>query len=315
MVVAIITGPNGQDGTYLKQFLETKGYEIKLYNGNILDTERLYKTIEYYKNYNGIIEIYNLAAKVDVGVSLNNALDVYKVNSEGVLLLLETVKALNMIEKCRIFQASSSEIFDKNTEEDIINEFSLCKPFTIYGISKYSADLILKSYRKFYGFHVSSGVLFNHESPLRKEKFVTSKIVKGLKNVLNGTQEYLELGNIEARRDFGHAKDFVRAMWLIVQQDKPDDYIIATGKIHSIREFIELTLKHMNKNINWEGEDENEIGSVDGKPIIKISKEFYRPLDSKKLIADTNKIRKNINWEPEYDFNDIIKDMIKEMKP
>jgi GDPmannose 4,6-dehydratase len=191
----------------------------------------------------------------------------------------------------------------------------LCKPFTIYGISKYSADLILKSYRKFYGFHVSSGVLFNHESPLRKEKFVTSKIVKGLKNVLNGTQEYLELGNIEARRDFGHAKDFVRAMWLIVQQDKPDDYIIATGKIHSIREFIELTLKHMNKNINWEGEDENEIGSVDDKPIIKISKEFYRPLDSKKLIADTNKIRKNINWEPEYDFNDIIKDMIKEMKP
>ena len=175
--------------------------------------------------------------------------------------------------------------------------------------------MIVKLYRERYGFHVSSGILFNHESPLRDEKFVTSKIIKGLKNILNGTQKYLELGNIEAQRDFGHAEDFVKAMWLIVQRDKPDDYIIATGKMHSIREFIELSLKYMNKNIKWEGKDENEIGNVDGKPIIKISKEFYRPLDTKNITADINKIIKTINWKPEYGFNDIIKDMIKEMKP
>jgi len=310
MVLAIITGPNGQDGTYLKQFLEIKGYDIKLYNNDILDIECFHKTLECYKNYNGIIEIYNLAAKVDVGIKLNDALNVYKVNSEGILLILETVKVLNMIEKCRIFQASSSEIFDKETENSIITESSPRKPTTIYGISKHSADLIVKLYRECYGLHVSSGILFNHESPLRNEKFVTSKIIKGLKNIFNGTQEYLELGNIEAQRDFGHAKDFVRAMWLIVQQDIPDDYIIATGKLHSIRTFIELSLKCMKKNVKWEGENENEIGIVDGRPIIKISKSFYRPLDTKILMAYTDKIRTTLHWEPEYDFNALIEDMI-----
>lgn len=314
-MVAIITGPNGQDGIYLNKLLQSKGYDVKLYDGDILDINSFHKTLECYKNYEGIIEIYNLAAKVDVGLNLNNTLDVYKVNSEGILVILETIRNLNMIKKCRIFQASSAEIFDKESINTLKSELSSCKPKTIYGISKYSADMIVKLYRERYGFHVSSGILFNHESPLRDEKFVTSKIVKGLKNIFNGTQKYLELGNIEAQRDFGHAEDFVKAMWLIVQQDKPDDYIIATGKMHSIREFIELSLKYMNKNIKWEGKDENEIGNVDGKPIIKISKEFYRPLDTKNITADINKIIKTINWKPEYDFNDIIKDMIKEMKP
>ncbi len=315
MVVSIITGSNGQDGIYLNKLLQSKGYDVKLYDGDILDINSFHKTLECYKNYVGIIEIYNLAAKVDVGINLNNTLDVYKVNSESILVILETVKKLNMIEKCRIFQASSAEIFDKDNSDIHKSEKSLRNPKTIYGISKYSADLIVKLYREVYGLHVSSGILFNHESPLRNEKFVTSKIIKGLKNIFNGTQEYLELGNIDAKRDFGHAEDFVKAMWLILQQEKPDDYIIATGETHSIREFIELSLKWMNKKIKWEGKNENEIGIVENKPIIKISKEFYRPLDTKNITADINKIIKTINWKPEYGFNDIIKDMIKEIKP
>ena len=265
---AIITGSNGQDGKYLFSFLHGHGYDVCRYTDNVLNKDNLKETIKRYSHVDKI-EIYNLAAKVNVGISIPNPIETFHVNSMGILTILESVRELDLINKCRIFQASSSEIFNKIYKDSNIihyqNENSIKDPQTIYGISKLAADNIVKMYRNVHGLHVSSGILFNHESPLRKDNFVTTKIIKGLKNIYKGELEYIELGNINAHKDWGHAKDYVAAMWLILQNNQADDYVIATGKHHSVRNFIEKTLDVMGKTIKWEGEDENEIGIVDEK--------------------------------------------------
>ena len=310
----IITGPNGQDGKYLFSFLQGRGYNVCKYQGDVLDKERLKDVIKQYSDADRI-EIYNLAAKVNVGISIPNPIETFHVNSIGILTILESVRELELVNKCRIFQASSSEIFDKACPESGMinyqNEKSIKDPQTVYGISKLAADNIVKMYRQVHGIHVSSGILFNHESPFRKDNFVTSKIIKGLKRIYKGEIDYIELGNINAYKDWGHAKDYVYAMWLILQNENAGDYVIATGKHNSVRTFIETTLDVMCKKIKWKGENENEIGIVDGKTIIKISKKFYRPNDDKIIIGNPYKLKEKTGWEPVHNLRKLIIDMLR----
>lgn len=288
MNVAIITGYLGQDGKYLSKFLHRKKYTVEGYKINVLDKKNFYKLLLKYKDFENI-EIYNLAAKVNTGLKVSNAIETFHVNSIGILTILEVVKELKLIEKCKIFQASSSE--------------TLHNPDTIYSISKISADLIVKMYRNVHGFHVSSGILFSHDSPYKNEKFVTPKIINGLKKVMLGEIEHVEVGNIDTYKDWGHAEDYVEAMWLILQNKEPDDYVVSTGQKHTIREMIELTLKYMGKQITWKGENINEVGMVDNKIVIKVSNKFYKPYKKEKEFDAYKRVQ---NWKPKYDLENII---------
>jgi len=286
MKVALITGASGQDGSYLHEFLKGKGYNIKCINRGDDIRECVLDCIEY-----SHIEIYNLAAQSHVGESFKNATNTFQTNTETILFILETVKHLGIQHKCKIFQASSSEM--------------LGEPSSLYGISKLSAHLIAKYFREIHGMFVCSGILYNHESPRRKVTFVTQKIIQGLKS-----GECFTLGNIEARRDWGHAKDYVEAMWLMLQQEQPDDYVVATGKTHSVREFIEIAVHKMGKKIVWSGKGLNGEGRIDGKVIIKVSEEFYRPDDTKPIpMGDPSKLEA-IGWSRKYTLPDIIEEML-----
>jgi GDPmannose 4,6-dehydratase len=212
-----------------------------------------------------------------------------------------------MEDKCRIYQASSSEMFGK-VEEHPQNESTVFNPQTLYGVSKVAAHCLIKNYREMYGLYACSGILYNHESPRRSDKFVTQKIIQGLKS-----GKCFEIGNLESRRDWGHARDYVEAMWIALQQDKPDDYVVATGKTHSVREFIEIAVNKMNKTITWSGENENEYGTIDGEVVVKVSKAFYRPYDVGLLVGDSSKIEK-LGWSRKYDMEDLIEDMLKNME-
>jgi len=282
MKVALITGASGQDGSYLQELLQGKGYNIKCINRGDDIRECVLDCIEYSQ-----IEIYNLAAQSHVGKSFKNATNTFQTNTENILLILENVKHLGIQHKCKIFQASSSEM--------------LGEPSSLYGISKLSAHLIAKHFREIHGMFVCSGILYNHESPRRKDTFVTQKIIQGLKS-----GECFTLGNIDARRDWGHAKDYVEAMWLMLQQERPDDYVVATGKTHSVREFIEIAVHKLGKKIIWSGEG----GRIDGKVIVKVSEEFYRPDDTKSIpVADPSKLEA-IGWSRKYTLPDIIEEML-----
>ena len=286
MKVALITGASGQDGSYLQELLQSKGYVIKCINRNDDIREYILDCVEY-----SHVEIYNLVAQSHVGKSFKNATNTFQTNTENILLILETVKNLGIQHKCKIFQASSSEM--------------LGEPSSLYGISKLSAHLIAKHFRQNYGMFVCSGILYNHESPRRKDIFVTQKIIKGLKS-----GECFTLGNIDARRDWGHAKDYVEAMWLMLQQEEPDDYVVATGKTYSVREFIEIAVHKMGKKIVWSGKGLNGEGRIDGKLIVKVSEEFYRPDDTKLIpVADPSKLEA-IGWLRKYTLDDIIEEML-----
>lgn len=286
MHVAIITGASGQDGSYLHELLQSKGYIVKCVNRGDDVHECVLDCIEY-----SHIEIYNLVAQSHVGKSFKNATNTFQTNTENILLILETVKNLGIQHKCKIFQASSSEM--------------LGEPTSLYGISKLSAHLIAKHFRETYDMFVCSGILYNHESPRRKDTFVTQKIIQGLKS-----GECFILGNIDARRDWGHAKDYVEAMWLMLQQEEPDDYVVATGKTYSVREFIEIAVHKMGKKIVWSGKGLNGEGRIDGKLIVKVSEEFYRPDDTKLIpVADPSKLEA-IGWLRKYTLDDIIEEML-----
>ena len=286
MKVALITGASGQDGSYLHELLQSKGYIIKCINRGDDIRECVMDCIEYTQ-----IEIYNLAAQSHVGKSFKNATNTFQTNTETILFILETVKHLGIQDKCKIFQASSSEM--------------LGEPSSMYGVSKLSAHLIMKYFRETYGMFVCSGILYNHESPRRKDTFVTQKIIQGLKS-----GKCFTLGNIDARRDWGHAKDYVEAMWLMLQQGQPDDYVVATGKTHSVREFIEIAVHKMGKKIVWSGKGLNGEGRIDGKVIVKVSEEFYRPDDTKSIpMADPSKLEA-IGWSRKYTLPEIVGEML-----
>lgn len=286
MKAALITGANGQDGSYLQEFLKNKGYAVKCFNreDDILNYSNVHSCISQYDE----VEIYNLAAQSQVGIQPRVT---YELNTLGLLNILESVKNLGIQHKCKIFQASSSEM--------------LGEPSSLYGISKLSAHLIAKHFRETYDMFVCSGILYNHESPRRKDTFVTQKIIQGLKS-----GECFTLGNIDARRDWGHAKDYVEAMWLMLQQDQPSDYVVATGKTHSVREFIEIAVHKLGKKIVWSGKGLNGEGRIDGKLIVKVSEEFYRPDDTKLIpVADPSKLEA-IGWLRKYTLDDIIEEML-----
>lgn len=326
--VAIITGVTGQDGSYLSEFLLEKGYTVfgivrrstypihssnlsnvcltnpnfKILTADLTDQSSLRNVFEQVKDFPKI-EVYNLAAQSHVGVSFSCPISTAEINFLGTLNILEAIKQLGLIPKTWFYQASTSEMFGK-VQEVPQKETTPFYPRSPYGVAKLAAHCMMINYRESYGLFACSGILFNHESPRRGSNFVTQKIVQCLRKCI---EPYLEIGNLEARRDWGHAKDYVRAMWLMLQQDEPDDYIVSSGEQHSVREFVELVTPDP---IIWEGEGVNEIGrsSTTGKILVRVNPVFYRPCEVDTLLGDSSKIR-GIGWVPEFSFQDLVKNM------
>ncbi|AFK65996.1 GDP-mannose 4,6-dehydratase [Ostreococcus lucimarinus virus OlV6] len=327
---SIITGATGQDGSYLCELLLEKGYDVKclvrrstydietgnlkpvlnriqLYEGDILDQPVVHKIINDCGEYDRI-EIYNLAAQSHVHTSFRCPSYTFETNTTGILNILESVRQSSDPSKYRVYQASTSEMFGKVRETPQTEETPFY-PRSVYGVSKLAAHWLVKNYRESYGMYACSGILFNHESPRRGADFVTKKITDGVKQIVKGEREFLELGNLNAARDWGHAKDYVEAMWLMLQQEEADEYVVATGETHSVRQFVEMCFKEVGKEITWEGAAEKEVGLVDGKVVIKVSPKFYRPCEVDALIGNASKI-KNIGWVQKNTVHDLIKDMM-----
>jgi len=328
MKIALITGITGQDGSYLAELLLKKGYEvhgivrraslinthridhiynkINLHYGDLTDATSLISIIKKVQPD----EIYNLGAQSHVKVSFELPEYTGQVDALGTLRVLEAVRLLGMEEKTRIYQASTSELYGL-VQETPQSETTPFHPRSPYGVAKLYGYWIVKNYREAYGMHCSSGILFNHESPRRGETFVTRKIVRGLKAISEDKQVLLKLGNLDARRDWGHAKDYARAMWLMLQQDTPDDYVIATGHQYSVRTFVEKCAPYFGYNIEWYGKGEDEIG-VDRKTkktIIQVDSRYYRPAEVETLLGDATKAKEKLEWEPEITFDELVKDM------
>lgn len=322
---ALITGITGQDGSYLTEFLLEKGYKvfgivqnyknlgliekiknkIFLFEGNLLDSESLNHAIQKIKPD----EVYHLAGISSVGRSWQDPILTNNVNVMGTIRLLEALRRFQINSK--IFNASSSEMF--GYDDKIIDEASKFDPKNPYAISKCHAHWTSSVYRKSYKMFICNGIMFNHESPRRGDSFVTKKIAKGVVKIKNGTQKCLYLGNLDAKRDWGFAPDYVEAMWLMLQGKKPDDYVIATGKIHSVREFLEKMFLLSGINIKTNkllGTEEQYIRTDNNETVVKITKDFFRPIDSPPLIGNNNKARKILGWKPRKDFDDIIRIML-----
>ena len=332
MKIALITGVTGQDGSYLAELLLEKGYEVhgvkrrasslntervdqifdtnknfKLHYGDLTDSTNLIRIIQEVQPD----EIYNLGAQSHVKVSFETP--EYTANSDavGTLRLLEAIRILGMEKKVRFYQASTSEMFGK-VQEVPQTENTPFYPRSPYGVSKLYAHWITKNYREAYGIHASSGILFNHESPRRGETFVTRKITRGMSRISVGVQDILYLGNLDAKRDWGHAKDYVRAMWMMLQQDEPDDYVIATGQQYSVRDFVEKTAPYFGISIDWMGDGLKEMGYDWNlkRPIVKVSDKYFRPTEVDSLLGDASKAKEKLGWEPEITFDNLIEDMV-----
>ena len=315
--VALITGITGQDGSYLAELLLEKDYEVHgiVRRSSLINTHRIdsiydrinlhYGDLTDATNIIGVIqkvqpdEIYNLGAQSHVKVSFETPEYTGQVDGLGTLRVLEAVKLLGMEKKTRIYQASTSELYGK-VQEVPQTETTPFYPRSPYGVAKLYGYWIIKNYREAYNMHCSSGILFNHESPRRGETFVTRKITRGLSRISVGEEDCLYLGNLNAKRDWGHAKDFVEAMWLMLQQDEPDDYVIATGQQYSVKEFVEESAPYFGFNIEWRGEGENEFGYdlTMGKTIIKVSDRYFRPAEVESLLGDPTKAKEKLGWEP-----------------
>ena len=328
MKVALITGATGQDGSYLAELLLEKGYEVhgiirrsslinthrinhiydklKLHYGDLTDSTNLVRVIQLVQPD----EIYNLGAQSHVKVSFEIPEYTGQVDALGTLRILEAVRLLGMESKTRIYQASTSEMFGK-VQEIPQKETTPFYPRSPYGVAKLYGYWIVKNYRESYGLHASSGILFNHESPRRGETFVTRKITRGLSRISVGEQDILYLGNLNSKRDWGHAKDFVEAMWLMLQQDEPDDYVIATGEQYSVREFVEEAAPYFGMKIEWMGEGLNEVG-IDKhtkRVVVKVSPKYFRPSEVETLLGDASKAKKKLGWKPKISFKQLVEDM------
>ncbi|MDA9894032.1 GDP-mannose 4,6-dehydratase, partial [bacterium] len=278
-----------------------------LHYGDLTDSTNLIRILQEVQPD----EIYNLGAQSHVKVSFE--VPEYTANSDavGTLRLLEAIRILKMENKVKFYQASTSELYGK-VQEIPQNEQTPFYPRSPYGVAKLYAFWIVKNYREAYKIFACNGILFNHESPLRGETFVTRKITRAAVKIYLGLQEKLYLGNINAKRDWGHAKDYVEGMWKMLQQDKPEDYVLATGKTSTIREFCELAFKELNIEIKWKGSGANEVGTdcLSGKEIIAIDSNYYRPTEVDLLVGDATKAKKLLNWEPKYNLNSLVSEMI-----
>ena len=334
MKKALITGVTGQDGSYLAEFLINKGYEVHgikrrtssintaridhlfqdphdsnlkfiLHHGDLTDSTSLIRIIQEVQPD----EIYNLAAQSHVKVSFEEP--EYTANSDalGALRILEAIRILKLEKKTRYYQASTSELYGAVMETPQ-NEKTPFYPRSPYGVAKLYAYWITVNYREAYGIYACNGILFNHESPVRGETFVTRKITRALTRIKLGLQKILYLGNLNAMRDWGHAKDYVEVQWLMLQQDKPDDFVIATGKQYSVRDFVNLTAKNLDMKIEWTGKDENEIGIFENKEIIKVDTSYYRPTEVESLLGDSSKAKKELGWKPKISFEELVKEMV-----
>lgn len=333
MKKALITGVTGQDGSYLAEFLLEKGYEVygiirRSSSINTMRIDHLFKDPHIKDSHFHLIygdlndsssisdiirkimpdEVYNIAAQSHVRISFDIPVYTAEIVAIGTLKLLEAIK--NFCPNAKFYQASSSEMFGKVSEIPQ-NEKTPFYPRSPYGCSKVFSYWITKNYRESYGLHASNGILFNHESERRGINFVTRKITRGLSRVKIGVDERIYLGNLDAKRDWGHARDFVEAMWLILQQDKPDDYVIATNETHSVREFAEEAAKLLGMEIVWRGEGikEEGIDKKTGKTIISIDERYFRPTEVDVLVGDYSKAKELLGWEPKIKFKEIVKIM------
>ena len=328
MKKALITGITGQDGSYLAELLLSKGYEVHgiVRRSSLINTHRIdhiYEKITLHYgdltdpvNVMGVIravepaEIYNLGAQSHVKVSFEMPEYTSNVDALGTLRILEAVRMLGMEKDVRIYQASTSELYG-GVLGTPLSETTPFHPRSPYGVAKMYGYWIIKNYREAYGFHASSGILFNHESPRRGETFVTRKITQGLSKISVGLQKVLYLGNLNAKRDWGHAKDYVEAMWLMLQQDEPDDYVIATGEQYSVRDFVEEAAPYFGFNLEWfgEGEDEIAVDKNTKKTVIGINPRYFRPAEVDSLLGDATKAKEVLDWEPKIKFKELVEDM------
>lgn len=336
--VALITGITGQDGSYLAELLLDKKYQVwgiirrasdintqrieHLYSnknlilryGDLSDSANLLHIMYEIKNNNcelERLEVYNLGAMSHVKVSFEMPEYTGNVDGLGVLRLLEAIRAAGLENKTRFYQASTSELYGK-VQEVPQSEKTPFYPRSPYGVAKLYGFWIVKNYRESYNMYATNGLLFNHESPRRGPTFVTRKVTRGLNMILKGERDKLVMGNLDAKRDWGHAKDYVKGMWLILQQEKPDDYVLSTNEFHSVREFIELSFGMRGLDIKWKGEGLDEIGydAKTGKELIFVSDKYFRPAEVEELLGDSTKARTELGWEPEYSFEDLVREMV-----
>ena len=325
---ALITGVNGQDGSYLAELLLEKGYKVyglmrrksSVDYGNV---EHIKDKIEFiYADMADVVsltnamrisqadEVYNLAAQSFVGTSWEQPVATAEIDGIGALNMLEAIRMIKP--NAKFYQASTSEMYGL-VQAIPQNEDTPFYPRSPYGVAKLYGHWITKNYRESYDMYACSGILFNHESERRGKEFVTRKITDAVARIKFGVQEVLELGNLDAKRDWGHAKDYVRAMWLMLQQDEADDYVIATNETRTVREFVERTFKYVNIDIVWEGSEVNEIGKdkATGKTLIKINPDFFRPAEVEILIGDPSKGERKLGWKREISFDELVERMIK----
>jgi GDPmannose 4,6-dehydratase len=334
--VALITGVSGQDGAYLAELLLSKGYEVhgitrrssifntgridhlyrdlhepdvrfKLHYGDLTDGTSLIRIIQEVRP----TEIYNLAAQSHVQVSFETAEYTANADAIGPLRLLEAIRILGLEKSVRFYQASTSEMYGK-VQEVPQSETTPFYPRSPYGAAKLYAYWITVNYREAYGVHASNGILFNHESPIRGETFVTRKITRGVAAIANGQQDQIFLGNLDAMRDWGHARDYVEGMWLMLQQPEPDDYVLATGESHSVREFVESAFAHVGRHIEWRGEGVEEVGmdKRSNKPLVSIDPRYFRPTEVDTLLGNPAKAKRKLGWSHRVGFAELVAEMM-----
>jgi GDPmannose 4,6-dehydratase len=335
--VALITGITGQDGSYLADLLLGKGYLVhgikrrsssfnsaridhiyqdphapdtrfKIHYGDMTDSTNLIRIVQAVQPD----EIYNLAAQSHVQVSFETPEYTANADATGALRILEAIRILNLVGKTRFYQASTSELYGK-VQETPQSETTPFYPRSPYGVAKLYAYWITVNYREAYGIHASNGILFNHESPVRGETFVTRKITRAVAGIHLGVQKTLYIGNLDSKRDWGHARDYVEGMWRIVQQEKPDDYVLATGEMHSVREFIELAFSKTGRNIEWKGKGIDEVGidSASGDILVRIDSRYFRPTEVDLLLGDPSKAYRVLGWKHTVTFPELVSDMLK----
>ncbi len=341
MKVALITGVTGQDGAYLAEFLLNKGYVVhgvkrrsSLFNTDRID--HLYQDqhendVRFFLHYGDLTdstnliriiqevqpdEIYNLAAQSHVKVSFETP--EYTANSDalGTLRILEAIRILGLADKTKFYQASTSELYgglesNKNSK-GLYDEESEFYPRSPYGVAKLYGFWIVKNYREAYGLFACNGILFNHESPIRGETFVTRKITRAAAKISLGLQKNLFLGNMDAKRDWGHAKDYIKGMWLMLQQEEPKDYVLATGETYTVRHFVDLAFREVGMELEWKGEGVDEVGvnKASGEVIVRVDPKYFRPTEVDLLIGDPTKAKEELGWKHEYDLAALVKDMV-----